>query len=82
VHLPPVVLLALLMDIKKLGRQSESVRLEILSGQNALCLLFLCEDALLAILDEPLSPPIRPITGVLPFFYFYPFAFYARHLPH
>jgi hypothetical protein len=47
------VLLALfeLRDIKKVSRQSESVRLELLSGQHALCLLFLFEDAPLAIPD-------------------------------
>jgi hypothetical protein len=41
-----------LRDVKKVSRQSELVRLELLSDQHALCLLcFLLEDALLAIPD-------------------------------
>jgi hypothetical protein len=52
-YLPPAVILALLevRDVKKVSRQSESVRLELLCDQYALCLLSLFEDAILAIPD-------------------------------
>jgi hypothetical protein len=47
------VILALfeVKDDKKVSRQSESVRLELLSNKHAVCLLFSFEDALLAIPD-------------------------------
>jgi hypothetical protein len=39
-------------DVKEVRRQSESVRLELLSDQHVLCILFFFEDAMLDIPDD------------------------------